>query len=890
MRRSLRSPLWRVPLAREVDEELDLHLELLTRELVARGMDPAAARAAARRRMGDLARVRRTCMDLGRRREREMRWTRWFDELRFDVRFALRQLRRAPAFTLVAAATLALGIGANGAIFALVDATLLRPLPFPDPDRLVAVWESSEIDARDGASPLNVADWNERSRAFERLAGYIPNVGGMVMAGAGGAAETVPRQWVTSGVFDVLGVQPVAGRTFQPEDDRQRANVVVLGEGFWRARFGGDPAVVGSDLRLDGEPFTVVGVVPREAEVIGKSDMWALRSLPPDPNPALRGAHFLAVVGRMRPGVALDDAAADLSAVAAALAREYPDTNAGRGVTLEPFHDAVIGSDLRFTSILFVGVVGFVLLICCANVANLLMARATVRTRELAVRSALGAGRPRVVRQLLTESVVLAALGGALGVGVGAAILRVAPSAIPPGLLPAPVALAFDLRVVGFCAAAALFVGLLFGLVPAWRARELTSAQAIASDGRTASVGGGRVREVLVVAEVATAVVLVFGAGLLLRTLLAVDGVERGYRAESVLTMMVDPLGSRYPTPAEQLGFYDAIEREVRAVPGVEGVAWATTLPMGESIVGDFSVEVVGEPLPDEALRPIANLQLVSPTYFETLDLPVVAGRGFDQHDTADGVPVCIVNEAFAERHLHGRPPIGRRVALRPADQPQAEATEFEIVGIARQVKSRPDEREAFLQVYVPLARTPIDDIYLLVRPASGRAEALIGAVRAAIGRIDKEQLVSVRDIATLDGIARGATGRHRLRAAMVGTFAALALLLAMVGVFGILTYSVQQRIGDFAMRRALGATTRDVTRLVAAGAARVIVTGAAIGLALSILAARSIASMLFGVEALDPATFGFVLLLLAATAALSIAGPAWRAVRIDPAAALRHR
>jgi putative ABC transport system permease protein len=888
MRRSLRSPLWRVPLAREVDEELALHLELLTREFVARGMDPAAAREAARRRMGDLAGLRRTCMDLGRRREREMRLTRWIDEMRFDVRFALRQLRRAPAFTLVAAATLALGIGANGAIFALVDATLLRPLPFPDAERLVAVWETSEADARDGASPVNLADWNARSRAFERLGGYFSNVGGMVMAGADGTAETVPRQWVTAGVFDALGVRPVAGRTFLPEDERLQADVVVLNEDFWRAHFGGDPAVVGSDLRLDGEPYTVVGVVPQQSEVLGRTSMWALATF--DPNPGLRGAHFLAVVGRLKPDVTLEEASADLSAVAGGLAREFPETNAGRGVTLEPFRDAVIGGDLRSTSLLFVGVVGFVLLICCANVANLLMARATVRTSELAMRSALGAGRPRVVRQLLTESLVLAALGGALGIGIGAAILEVAPSVIPPGLLPASVELSFDLRVVGFCAAAALLVGLLFGLAPAWRAGELTSARAIASGGgRTATAGGGGLREALVAAEVATAVVLVFGAGLLLRTLLAVDGVDRGYRAGSVLTMMVDPLGSSYPTPEALLGFYDDVEREVRALPGVEGAAWATTLPMGDSVVGDFSFEIVGEPLPDEALRPVADLQIVSPTYFPTLVLPVVAGRGIDARDTGESVPVCMVNEALADRHLQGRSPIGRQVALRPASQPQAEAQTCEVVGVARQVKRRPDEREALLQVYVPMAQAPIDDIYLLVTPASGRAEALTGAVRAAIGRIDKEQLVSVRDVTTLDDVAHGATGRHRLRAVLVATFAGLALLLAMVGVFGVLTYSVQQRIRDFAMRRALGATTRDVARSVVAGAARVIVAGAVIGLALSALAGRLLSAMLFGVQPFDPATFLIVLLLLAATAAASVAGPAWRAVRIDPADALRH-
>jgi putative ABC transport system permease protein len=310
---------------------------------------------------------------------------------------------------------------------------------------------------------------------------------------------------------------------------------------------------------------------------------------------------------------------------------------------------------------------------------------------------------------------------------------------------------------------------------------------------------------------------------------------------------------------------------------------------MGESVAGDFSFEIVGEPLPDEALRPVADLQIVSPTYFPTLGLPVIAGRSFDDRDTGESMPVCMVNEAVADRHLQGRSPIGRQVALRPASQPQAEAQVCEIVGVARQVKRRPDEREALLQVYLPMAQAPIDDVYLLVTRQSGRAEALTGAVRAAIGRIDKEQLVSVRDVVTLDDVARGATGRHRLRAVMVTTFAGLALLLAMVGVFGILTYSVQQRIRDFAMRRALGATGRDVARLVVAGAARVIVTGAVIGLVLSFLTGRLLAAMLFGVRPLDPATFAFVLVLLVATAAASVAGPAWRAARIDPAAALRH-
>jgi putative ABC transport system permease protein len=886
MRRSLRSWLWRVPLEREVDEELDFHLEMRARELVARGVDPAEARRVAAHKLGDLASVRRTCVELGRKRDRQMRSRQWIEELGADVRFALRQLRRAPAFTLVAAVTLALGIGANGAIFALVDATLLRPLPLGDPDRLVMAWESTDETTHGAVSPLNAIDWRERNHSLEGLAGFVPEVGGMVMAGGSGIAETVPRQWVTAGVFGVLGIRPIVGRSFLPDDDRQHANVALLSEAFWRSRFGGDRSVVGRRIRLDGEAYTVVGVLPREAQLVGRTSIWALMSFPN--RPALRAAHFLHVVGRLRPGVSMRKAASDLSSVARGLARAFPTTNSGRGVSLEPLREALIGRDLRRTALLFVGVVGFVLLLCCANVANLLLARATARTRELAVRSALGAGRWRVVRQLLTESLVLAALGGALGLGVGAGILELAPSLIPQGLLPAAVALSFDLRVVGFCAAAALVVGLLFGLAPAWQAAELTSTRAATSESRTVTAGGGRLRGVLVIAEVATAVLLLFGAGLLLRTLRAVDDVDRGYHAEQVLTMMVDPLGSRYPTPESLLQFFDAVEREVRAVPGVRSVAWASTLPMGDSVVGEMSFEIVGEPQPDEAHRPAADVQIVSPSYFGALELPLIAGRRFDDHDTLAGVPVCIVNQAFVQRYLRGRPPIGRRIALMPGGDPQAAPKLREIVGIARQVKGRPDEREALVQVYLPMAQAPIDDIYLLVRPSAGRAQALAKPVRAAIGRVDKEQLVSVRDVMTLDDVARSDTGRPRLRAVMVGTFAGLALLLAMVGVFGVLTYSVQQRVRDFAVRRALWATAGDLARLVAGGATRMVATGVAIGLALSAAAGRLLTGMLFGVKPLDPLTFLSVAALLAITAALSVAGPAWRAVRIDPAVALR--
>ena len=797
---------------------------------------------------------------------------------------------RAPAFTLIAAATLALGIGANSAIFALVDATLLRPLPYAAPERLVTIWETSAATPRGFASPLNMIDWETRGRTFEKIAGYTPSMGSMVMSGNDGNALTVSRQWVSAGIFDVLGVQPIAGRTFTAEDEQKRANVVVLSEGLWETRFNRDPGIVGQEIRLDGALWRVAGIMPKSFEILGRTSMWAMRPFANMP-PRARGAYMLQAVGRLKPGVGVEAAQSDLAAVAEGLAREYPDFNKGRTVTVEPLRDTMIGSDLKTTSMLFLGVVGFVLLICCGNVANLLLVRATGRTRELAVRSALGAGRRRIVRQLLTESLVLSLIGGALGVAIGAAILRVAPVMIPEGLLPATVALSFDIRVVAFCATASLLVGVLFGIAPAWHAMSFSSPEVMGSDSRTTTGGGGRLRNLFVVGEVAMSVLLLFGAGLLLRTLIAVSSYDRGYRAGSVLTMLVDPLGSAYPTPERLQQFFDQVEAEVRAVPGVADVGWSTALPLGESIFGEypFHYEIVGDAPLDAARKPTTAFQIVSPTYFSALELPIVAGRAFDTRDTRGNPRAVIVNEAFA-RSLGGRNPIGLQVSFKPVDAPNDKPNIAEIVGVARQVKFRPDESRDYVQMYVPLAQDPVDDVLMLVRSKTGRADALTPAVRAAISRIDKEQLVSVAEITTLEDVEWAATGRHRFRAVLVASFAALAVTLAMVGVFGILAYTVQQRMRDFGVRRALGATTRDVMRLVIANAARLIGVGIVIGLVLAAAFSRLITTMLFGVQPLDFATFASVAIVLAITAALAVAGPAWRAARIDPAAVLRSK
>jgi len=890
MKRSLRSWLWRVPLDQEVDEELALHVELRTRELVERGLDPKTARDIVLSRIGDLGHLKRTCVDLGRKRDREMRVTQWLDERKADIRFALRQLKGSPAFTAVAALTLALGIGANSAMFALADATLIRPLPYPQPDRLVMIWQRPPTVPRAGASTTDIRDWEEQSRSFETLGAIALGIGGgPLLEGPDGSLQSTDRQFITARFFDVLGVQPVAGRIFQPSDAQQGASpVIVMSEGLWRTRFGSDPSLIGRQVRLNGEPFTVVGIVRDDVQLQRPAQIWSLVIAPPS---LPRTARFLQAIGRIKPGVSLDAAQADLAVVAERLAKAYPETNKGWSVLVEPLRTGVMSSALQNTSLLLFGVVGFVLLLCCANVANLLLARGNVRAREMAVRSALGAGRSRIVAQLLTESLVLATLGGGLGAAIGAVIVKVAPTLVPVGVLPAAATIAFDGRVAIFCATAAVIVGVLFGLVPAWQATRTSLLQAITSESRSSTRRGGRFRNVLVAAEVAAAVVLLCGAGLLLRTMLALGSFDPGYRADgdSILTMdfsLPGPRpGTRYPDIQSLTQFYDQASRDVSAIPGVRKIGWSTGLPYGTSEIGRVRAEIVGDPpvAPDD--RPLADFQAATSGYFETLDLPILAGRAFTDRDTFTTQSVCIVNEAFARRYLGGRDPIGVRLATTglPGIFPAAQR---EIVGVVRQLKGRLDEPEPPPQIFVPLAQFPLTDTYLVVQASSGPVQSLLTPIREVIARIDRD--VPVRRDRTLTDLANITTAPHRFRAVMVGTFAGLALLLAMVGIFGVLAYSVEQRSREFGVRIALGATAASVMRLILGSAARVVAIGGVIGLVAAAVLVRTMSTFLFGVEPLDPVTFASVSAILAMTAAIATAAPAWRATRVDPVEAFR--
>jgi putative ABC transport system permease protein len=818
-----------------------------------------------------------------------MQLTRRLEEVRDDVRLAVRQLIAAPGFTLVAALTLALGIGVNSAIFALADAALLRPLPFGQTERLVMLWERLPTSPKTGVSPLNMRDWRVQNRSFEDIAFVQRGMGGgPLLTAPDGSIETAERQSTSVNFFDVLRVTPIVGRTFKPEDDGPSPRVVLLGEAVWRRRFSADPSIVGRLVRLNGQPYTVVGVVADAVQFSRPAEIWTLSPQFPD-IPRLRAARAFDVVARLKPGVTMDAAHAEMAVIANGLAREHPEANKGAGVVVEPLRAGIVGSDLRTTSLFLLGVVGFVLLLCCANVANLLLARATARAREIAVRSALGAERGRIIRQLLTESLVLAVLGGTLGIGVGAAILGAAPVLIPPGLLPAAVTLAFDVRVVIFGLAAALAVGVVFGAIPAWQATGASLAGVMASESRSATSTGSRLRSLLVSGEVAAAVMLLCGAGLLLQTVLTLVGGDTGYRSEgdSVLTLDFSvPSGrdSRYPTPEALTQFYEAVARDVSALPEVRRVGWSSSLPYGTNELGRWKFEVFGDPPVEVRDQPSADYTIADAGYFRTLDLPIVNGRGFSDRDTLRSVPVCLVNEAFVRRHFKGRNPIGARLSLKPPfnGEPQLR----EIVGVARQTSGEPDAPEELLQVYVPLAQFPGGDVYMVVQPQTGTAEALTPLVRRAVARIDPD--LPVRRDRTLERLSISSTAGYRFRATMVGAFAALALVLAMVGVFGVLAYTVQQRQREIGVRMALGATSARVMWLVFRDAGAMIVTGAIVGVVLAGLSGQLIATFLFGVDPLDPMTFGAVAVVILLTAIVAAAAPAWRASRISPVVAFR--
>jgi predicted permease len=798
-----------------------------------------------------------------------------------DLRFAIRSLRQAPAFSALAVVVLTVGIGATSAIFNLIDATLIRPLPYAEPDRLVMLWEHPPSYARNRVSPLNFLDWSEQNRAFASMAAVAG--GGRTLISVRGVAERIPGQSVTTAFFDVLGVAPIAGRTFVPDDATPQPNVVIVSERFWRSHLDGHSAAVGRVLRLDGQPFTVVGIVPASFQILFPADIWT--PFPPRRTPEQRRQHYLQVIARLRPNTTIDQARSDMDVVAENIARIAPDTNKGWTVTIEPLRDALVSGEVRSTSLVLGGVVAFVLLMACANVANLLLARGIGRAREIAVRVALGATRAQIARLLLSESLILATIGGGAGLAMSWATLRIAPSLIPSGLLPQGISLHFDARVTLFAAALTGVTGVLFGMAPAWHAARAPLSESLAAGGRASIGGAGRMRMLLAVGEVAGAVLLLAGAGLLLRTLASMTAEDVGFHAESVLTMSVSLPISRYPDQTKVLNFFRRADAALAALPGVQSVGFVENLPLDGWDIGQ-PIEVVGDPPVDPSNRKSAHYQMTSPRYFETLGIRLAEGRPFNERDVATAPQVCIVNEEFVRRFLGGRAPLGMIVTVPNMAPGQAPSIPRQIVGVIRQVATGAGEKEKAPEIYVPMEQNVWYTSAIALKTA-GPPAALIASVRAAIAGIDKDQPVT--RVRTMDEVAAEATERPRFRAALVSTFAAMALVLAAVGIFGVLTFSVRERRREFGVRMALGATSGDILRLVLGAGVRIAGTGAVIGIAAAAFLTRTLASLLFGVTPLDPVTFAAAPALLVITALVACVAPAVRAVRVDPAVTLRQ-
>ena len=802
-----------------------------------------------------------------------------------DIRYSIRVLLRNRAFTVTALLTLALGIGFNTAIFSVVDSVLLRPLPLKDPDRVVSIWEHSlraGVD-RNEMAPANFVDLRNQNQVFEGVGAF----GEMSLNLTGvGEPERLDGRLVTANVFALLGVDPALGRTFAPEEDQVgQHRVVVLSDALWRRRFNSDRSIVGSSITLNAELYTVVGVMPsnfffpeREGE------LWTPWAMEPE-EAAGRGDHYVRVVARLKPGVTMERANGEVEAIAARLSNEYPRTNEGLGFLVSSFHQDYVGN-LRTPILILFAAVGLVLLIACANVANLLLAQATSRRREIAIRAALGASRLAIIRQLLVQSLLLAGAGGVLGV-FGAIWGVQWLSKLVPESLSKLQSVSVDARVFVFTLGVTVLTALVFGAVPAFHASRSKPGETLSDVGR--DVGGGMsgryVRRVLVVAEVALAVVLLVGAGLLIRSFQRLRQVDPGFRSDNLLTMRMVLPGSKYSKPEQRRAFYDELLRRVDELPGVESAGVITFLPLSFSGM-NFSFSVEGRSAPGDMELPLAVYRVVNPDYFRTMTIPLQRGRVFDSRDTSDAPPVIVVNRKLAEQFWPGEDPTGKRLKIGPVDSSNPWAT---VAGVVGDVRQGGLYGEQDLAIYVPYAQerrgfvAPRD---LIVR-TTGNPASLAGAVREAVWAVDKDQPIS--NVRTMDHVLAASVSRERFQTLLLALFATLALVLACVGLYGVISYAVVQRTHEIGVRMALGAQAGDVLRLVINQGMLLTLIGLVIGIAGAFAVTRVMTEMLYGVTATDPLTFAGVPIVLGVIALLACYIPARRATKVDPLVALRY-
>ncbi|HEX5706976.1 MAG TPA: ABC transporter permease [Pyrinomonadaceae bacterium] len=808
-----------------------------------------------------------------------------FGELRQDLRYGVRMLAKNPGFTVVAVIALALGIGANSAIFSVVNTVLLRPLPYKDPERLVMVWEDRTKRGypRDTPAAGNFTEWREQNSVFEGMAAIADLSFNLTGAGE---PERLEGRRVSANLFPLLGVEPQLGRAFLPEEDEPgAARVVVLSHGLWQRRFGSDVGVVGKPLTLNGESFEVVGVMPPDFQFPSRDDqLWVPIAFTPQ-EAANRNRHYLQIVARTKPGTSVEQAQTEMSAIAERLRQQYPDTNTDVGAAVVPLHEQLVG-DIRPALLILLGAVGFVLLVACANVANLLLARAAVRQKEISIRVALGASRSRLIRQFLTESVLLAALGGLVGLLLsvwGVSLLR---AFIPENISQAQ-AVAIDGRVLGFTLLVSLLTGLVFGLAPALQTSGSNLNETLKEGGRDSAAGvrGGGVRGLLVITEVALALILLIGAGLLLNSFLRLRRVDPGFRADNLLTMSIVLPQTKYPDYARRAAFYDELVARVEALPGVKSAAVANWIPLvlqGDSI----TVAVEGRPDPGPTQRPGVVTRVVSPGYFRTMSIELLQGRPLDAQDRADTPNVAVISETMARRLWPGEGPLGKR--LTPGSPDTANPDDWvTVVGVARDVRQFELVADPKPQMYLSYAQAGFFAPRHLVVKTEVEPLGLASAVRGAVWGIDKDQPVS--NVRTMEDVLSESIAPERFSMMLLGIFAALALVLAAVGVYGVMSYSVAQRTREIGIRMALGAQPRDVLKLAVGQGLKLVAVGVAAGLVAAALLTRVMSSLLFGVSATDPLTFAAISLVLVGVGVLASYIPARRATKVDPLTALRY-
>jgi putative ABC transport system permease protein len=876
----------------EIVEELSQHLEDEYETALRGPVTEQEAYAAVLRRLDESNLLGPALGRVERRVEQEPviagveRKSNMFSDLMQDLRYAARMLARTPAFTAIAVLALALGIGANTAIFSVVNTVLLQPLPFKNPGQLVIIWENATAVGfpKNTPSPANFLDWREQATVFTGMAAMAPknfNLTGV------GEPERLDGRRVSANMFDLLGVQPRLGRGFLPEEDTPGARVVILSHGLWERRFGSDPKIVGQALNLNGESYSVIGVMPPGIELPGfdnwKDQLWVPIAFPGE-EARSRGNHYLEVVARMKPGVTLKQARAEMETIAARLAQQYPEENLGIGSVVNPLHEEVVG-DIRPALLVLLGAVGFVLLIACANVANLLLARAAVRQKEIALRLALGASRARLTRQFLTESVLLAVLGAVVGLMLAFAGLHVLKTFIPDTIARAD-AIGIDARVLVFTGLVALATGMIFGLAPATQASNFSLNETLKEGGRDAAGGskGVRLRGLLVIAEVAVSFVLLIGAGLLINSFLHLRNLDPGFRADHLLTAKIEMSELKYPDRERRIPFLDEVLRRVTALPGVKSAAIAGNLPLtynGDSMY--VGVEGIPDPPPDKRVDVI--YRAIGPGYFSTMGIPLVRGRDFTDQDTIDTGIAVVVSEKTAQHFWPGQDPLGKR--LKPGST-TSDSPWREVIGVVKDVRQNDFITAPKLQMYMSYRQLKSLAPNALVVRTTVEPMSLAIPLRNAVWAVDKDQPVS--NINTMENIVSTAVARQRFSTMLLGVFAGLALVLAAVGIYGVMSYSVAQRTREIGIRMALGAQRSDVLRMTVTQGLKLVFIGVAIGLVAAFVLTRLMATLLFGVSATDPATFASIAVVLLLVALLASYIPALRATKVDPMVALRYQ